>query len=361
MRDPERATSGESNRPWLIYGATGYTGRLAAEHALERGLPPIVAGRYGGRVEALAAQTGLEGRTFALDDPAAIAAGIRGVTAVLHVAGPFSATSRPMADACIAERIHYVDVTGEIAVFEALALRDAEAKAAGVMLLPGAGFDVVPSDCLAVHVARRLPGARRLRISIGGDLGVSRGTARTMIEAAAHGTRVRRGGELVELDRPPRAQADVGAGARPTSGVGWGDVATAWRSTGIPDIEVLFEATPRLTRAAGLPRALRRVLAIGGVRRFLQRRIDRRLPAGPSPARRARARAVIVAEAWDERDAHVASRLETPEAYALTARTSVAIACRAAAGEAEPGFRTPASAFGADFILDFPATRREDL
>jgi len=348
-------------KPFLIYGATGYTGKLAAGHARERGLSPVLAGRDEGRLAKVAELLGLERRVFGLDDPDRVREGIRGVAAVLHVAGPFSATSRPMADACIAAGIHYVDVTGEIEVFEALAARHDEAGSAGVMLLPGAGFDVVPSDCLAAHVAARLPGARRLRISIGGDLGVSRGTAKTMVEGAAHGTRVRRGGRIVELVRPPRASADFGAGPRETIGVGWGDVATAWRTTGIPDIEVHFEATPRLARAAAMPRLVRRLLAVGAVRRFVQRRIDRRLPPGPTPERRARSRVVLVAEAWDDRGARVASRLETPEAYTLTAATAIEIVRRAASGAVRPGFRTPASACGADFVLSFPGTSREDL
>jgi len=176
-------------------------------------------------------------------DPARVLAALRELSAATGVNGMVGG--------------QYVDVTGEIEVFEAVAARDGEARAAGVLLLSGAGFDVVPSDCLAAHVARRLPDATRLRISIGGDLGVSRGTAKTMLEGASRGTRVRRAGAIVELARAPRATADFGDGPRPTIGVGWGDVATAWRSTGIPDIEVYFEATPRLARAASMPRSAR--------------------------------------------------------------------------------------------------------
>jgi short subunit dehydrogenase-like uncharacterized protein len=169
--------------PILLYGATGYTGQLAAEHAVARGLRPILAARNADKLQPLAQRLGLEARGFDLTSPAAIQDGIKGASVVLHMAGPFSATSRPMADACLANGIHYLDITGEIAVFEALFARDAESRAAGVMLLPGAGFDVVPSDCLAAHVKGRLPGATRLRLSIGGLGRVSRGTAKTMLES----------------------------------------------------------------------------------------------------------------------------------------------------------------------------------
>src|SRR3954469_11091929 len=183
---------GESMSTLLIYGANGYTGTLIAREALARGLRPLLAGRNAAALATLGNELGLEQRVFALDDPSAVAGGLRGVRGVLHCAGPFAHTSRPMADACLRSRVHYLDITGEAAVFEALAARDAEARAAGVMLLPGAGFDVVPSDCLAAHVRRRLPAARRRALGFQGMVRVSRGTATTMAENLGGGGLVRR-------------------------------------------------------------------------------------------------------------------------------------------------------------------------
>ena len=113
----------------LIYGATGYTGKLIAKAASDAGARPILAGRNLEKVKRVAEPLGLAARAFDLADPAGIDAGIKDVAVVLCVAGPFSATSRPMADACLRNRVHYLDITGEIEVFEALAARDAEAKA----------------------------------------------------------------------------------------------------------------------------------------------------------------------------------------------------------------------------------------
>lgn len=345
----------------LIYGATGYTGRLAAEQAVARGLRPVLAGRNPESVREFARNLGLESRAFPLDDPDAVRDGITGMAAVLHAAGPFSATARPMVEACLAVGVHYIDVTGEIDVFEALAARDGEARARGIMLLPGAGFDVVPSDCLAAHVAARCPGAARLRLSIGGFGGFSRGTAKTMLESVAFGTRVRRNGQLVELDRTPRASADFGSGEQATVGLGWGDVATAWRSTGIPDIEVFFQAAPELERAAAMPRFVKRLLATGPSQRLLKRLIETRLPPGPTREQRERGRSLFLAEAWDRAGTRVASLMQTPEAYKLTAMTLVEIARRAASGDAPPGYGTPSTAYGADFILGFKGVTRTDL
>ena len=149
----------------LVYGAYGYTGELAAREAVRRGLAPILAGRDAARVGALAAVLGCESRSFPLDDAAALARGLAGAGAVLHCAGPFSRTSRPMVDACLAARAHYLDITGEIAVFEAIFRRDEEARRAGVALVPGVGFDVVPSDALAAELSRELPDAVSLELA----------------------------------------------------------------------------------------------------------------------------------------------------------------------------------------------------
>ena len=172
---------------FLIYGATGYTGRLCAEHAVERELRPVLAGRSPDKLRALAEDLGLEWRVFGL---APSPTELQGITAVLHAAGPFSATAGPMAAACIEAGVHYCDITGEIDVFEALAAWSARAQNAEVMLLPGAGFDVVHSDCLAAHVAALQPGAVRLRLSIGGLSKASRGTMKTMLEGIGTGVRV---------------------------------------------------------------------------------------------------------------------------------------------------------------------------
>lgn len=349
---------------FLIYGATGYTGRLATEHAVSRGLAPVLAGRDAEKVRALAESFGLAWRAFPLDDASAVRNGIAAVKAVLHVAGPFSATARPMAEACLAGGVHYVDVTGEIDVFEALAARDGEAKARGVALLPGAGFDVVPSDCLATHVARRLPSATRLKLSIGGFGGLegaSRGTAKTMLEAAGLGTRARRDGRIVELDAAPLGEADFGEGPRPTVGVSWGDVSTAFRSTGLKHIDVAFEATPAMRQAAGAPKLVRRLFGAAFSQRVLKRLIDARMPPGPTPEQRAKGRTVIVAEVLDDAGRYAGGRLTTPEAYTLTARTAVEIARRAAGGDVAAGYQTPATAFGPDFILSFEGVERKDF
>src|SRR3954447_12065902 len=177
----------------------------------------------------------------------------------------------------------------------------------------------------------------------------------------ARGRRVRRGGRIVELQDTPRATADFGDGRKPTIAVSWGDIATAWHSTQIPSIEVFFEASPQLQQAARLPSVVRRLLATGFAQRLIKNQIDRRMPPGPTPKQRSRGKAVLIAEAWDAAGGGVGSRLQTPEAYTLTAQTAVEIARRAASVGASPGYQTPSTAFSADFVLQFDGVTRSDL
>jgi short subunit dehydrogenase-like uncharacterized protein len=344
----------------LIYGATGYTGKLIAKMAADQGAQPILAGRDLEKVQIIAKPLGFASRVFDLSDRGRIDAGIKDVAVVLCVAGPFSATSKPMADACLRNRIHYLDITGEIDVFEALAARDAEAKAQGVTLLPGVGFDVVPSDCLAAHLKRRLPDASDLKLYLSLGANMSRGTAKTMIEAVAAGTRLRRNGRLVARSRAEEGSCDFGRGEKLTVQVSWGDVSTAYHSTGFPNIEVQFEASPAIRRMTQTPAFIKSFLGLGFMQSLLKAQVDR-MPEGPSEAARRQGQAVLVGEAANSEGQTVLSRLRTPEGYGLTALTAFDAAKRVAAGEVATGFQTPSRVFGPDYILSFDGVMRDDL
>jgi short subunit dehydrogenase-like uncharacterized protein len=346
--------------PYLIYGATGYTGALTARLAVERGERPVLGGRNEQALAAIAGELKLPCRAARLDDPQTLDGALQGMKAVLHCAGPFSATSRPMADACLRTKTHYLDITGEVAVFEALHARSAEARAAGVMLLPGAGFDVVPSDCLAAHLKRRLPTARRLVLGFQPTSRYSRGTAMTMLENIGRGGLVRRSGVLTPVPAAWKTRViDFGRGPRTAMTIPWGDVSTAYHSTGIPDIEVYMSAPLSLRVASRAMRLFGPLLGAAPAQALLKRRIRSR-PEGPSDEERARGGSWLWGEAKDDEGRTAVTRLAGPEAYTLTALTSLLIVGKVLAGEARPGFQTPSTAYGPDLILEVAGVARYD-
>jgi short subunit dehydrogenase-like uncharacterized protein len=345
----------------LIYGANGYTAELITARALNDGARPILAGRTPDRIAPLAQRHGLPMRAFALDDAAVAARSLDGVGVVLNCAGPFSRTAQAMAQACLGAKAHYLDITGEVEVFEALMKLDAQGQKQGVMLMPGTGFDVVPSDCLAAHLKRRLPDATSLTLAFQAIGQPSHGTAKTMAENLHKGGYIRRGGKLQAV--PPvwaTRQIDFGSGPVSTMGVPWGDVATAWFSTAIPDIDVFMAMPPAAIMGARLTRYAGALLGSSLVQKLLRKAIEA-APAGPDAAQRARGAAHLWGEVRNAAGQTASSRLHTVDGYALTAMTAWDIAKRAAAGGARAGFQTPSLLFGADYILGFEGSRREDL
>jgi short subunit dehydrogenase-like uncharacterized protein len=344
--------------PLLLYGATGYTASLILEEAARVGLSPMLAGRDATRVGRVAEQWRLEARSAALADAAALARMLRGVKVLLNAAGPFADTAPPLLEACLRAGVHYLDISGEVAALEAAAQRHPTARHQGVMLLPAVGFDVVPSDCLCVGVARALPNTRTLRIGISGLSLLSRGSARTLSRELGAATRVRRGGALVEV--PPGSlnhRFELEDGARAFTAVTWGDLVTAHHSTGVANIETYFEATPTVSTTVQASRYFGPMFRLPLLRSIVEQQAER-WTVDPSAAERSARRVQIVVEGETASGQRHSLRVTTPEAYTLTARTSVAIARRVLAGDFEAGFQTPARLFGSDFIWQFAGVTR---
>jgi saccharopine dehydrogenase (NAD+, L-lysine-forming) len=336
---------------WMIYGAYGYTGRLVAALATERGELPVLAGRDKRRLRDLGELFQLEHRVFDLSDPVATRRGLDGIDAVAHCAGPFSATAAPMVDACLAGHTHYLDITGEIDVFEAVLARHDEARDAGISLLPGSGFDVVPSDCLAAMLAAALPEAVRLELAIKMGGGVSPGTAKTAMESLGTAGRARIDGVIgpIPADRR-RRQVTFADGKATVFAIAWGDVSTAYHSTGIGDI-VVYAALPAAVGAITGVAQLAGPAARSGLVQGMLKRLVSRLP-GPS----AKARSEGIGQLWgqvtDRNGKRLQGTITTLNGYDLTADSVVRIAQLASAGKVEPGALTPSQAFGADFVRE---------
>lgn len=346
---------------FMLYGSYGFLGDVIAHLAVNSGLRPILAGRDDDKLERQATELGLEYRGFSLDNPAAIDQAFKNISVVLNCAGPYMYTYKPMVEACLRNKAHYLDLTGEIPVYESLAAMDATARSHGVMLLPGVGFDVVPTDCLAMHLKRRLPSATKLTLAFQsiGPAGMPPGTQRTMIELIPFGDLVRRGGSLVVPERKVVTRAiDLGHGLVKATRITWGDVFTAFYSTGIPNIEDYIVLSDGLRRQMTLIKYLRPIFKSTMVRDHLKREVKK----GPTADARNQTITHVWGEVVDDQQQKAVSRLHGPEAGTTwTSQIALAAVQKALAGNAPAGFQTPAMAYGADFVLESKDVVREDI
>ena len=358
----------------LIYGANGYTGRLVVEECVRRGIRPILAGRQRAVLEPLALAYGLDVRVSALtaahsagprptphgtlpaSPSAELLAILEGITVVLHCAGPFVHTSAIMVQACLAAGAHYLDITGEISVFEACRQQDLAARQRGTVVLPGVGFDVVPTDCLAMRLAEALPGGSLLELAFAGGGGVSRGTLKTMLLNGSGGA-IRREGTIVPVPTAWRTRT-IPFHDRPRTAVTipWGDVSTAQWSTRIPTIHT-YIALPTAARIGmRLQSVAQPLLHLPGLRRFLERQIDRRV-AGPDAVARSRATMQLWGRVTHPDGRDIEGTAVTPEGYRFTALAAVESARRLLSTPPAPGYHTPATAFGSHFLESLPECR----
>jgi short subunit dehydrogenase-like uncharacterized protein len=344
---------------WLVYGANGYTGELIAREAVRRGLRPVLAGRSRAPLEKLARELGLEYRAFALDEPGLLRRSIADARLVLHCAGPFSATARPMMEACIHAGAHYLDITGEIDVFELAQSLGESARAAGVVLCPGVGFDVVPTDSVALALLEALPGATHLALGFDSKMSPSRGTARTMVEGLAQGGRVRRDGRIVRVPLGYRdRRIDFGNGEKLATTIPWGDVSTAYHTTGIPNVETYVPISP--ARLAQLRRLnwVRPLLGLGIVQNALKRRIAKQ-PPGPDERERERTPTWVWGEVRDARGETRTARLVVANGYTVTVHAALGIVERLLSdAPAAGGATTPARLVGRRFVETLPGSGR---
>jgi short subunit dehydrogenase-like uncharacterized protein len=331
----------------LIYGATGYVGSLLVAAAAERQIDAVVAGRSESVVE-VAAAAGMEPRVGDVDNIV-----VDDVDVVVNAAGPFAHTAASLARRCVESGVHYVDLAGEAAEFEAVHAVHDSAVAAGVTLMPGVGFGVVPTDCLALHLKRRVPEGVSIDIGFATTGGVSGGTLRTL--AAGFGDRGGVPGELLRT-----RQIDFKSGSKRCIENPWrGDLFTTPLSTGIDAV----------TTWISLPRPLAWSMAAAHRRgdpvrpplpgRVL-RQIASRAPAGPSAKKLARGHAEVWAQITDPSGAVSVSSLTTPDAYVHSIDAALESARRLAVGSPTAGFRTPAQEFGADFVTELPDVVRTD-
>ncbi len=311
----------------MIYGATGYTGRMAAKHAKTLGLNLVLAGRNAERLASLAAELDAPYRVFTAE-----AAQLEGIDVLLNFAGPFAQTAGPLMRACIANGTDYLDITAEINVYRLAEQLGAEAD---VMLLPGVGWDVVPTDCLAMHVASRVQQPQSIKIALQVPGAMSRGSALSVSEILGAGVMARIEGELVATPDAQPQHLDFGDGLALCAPLSFGDLVTAWHSSAIPNISMFVHITGEAFPEGDLSL----------------------LPDGPTQAQRDAHRARAVAEVTGLDGSVARSVIETVNGYSYTPLAALEAARRVLGGERRAGFETPAKLFGVGFAQTIAGTQ----
>ena len=346
-----------NSNSFLLYGANGYTGELIAKYAAQYGLNPILAGRREDAIKPLADQLNLPYKIFDLTNTTELIAALREVKVVVHAAGPFADTARQMIDACLQTGTHYLDINGDISVFEQIKTLNAAAKEKNIMLLPGVGFDVVPTDCMALHLKNKLPDATHLKLafaSIGG--GVSHGTAMTIVNKLGQGGAARENGRIVKKPLGEKGMwVDFGPKKLFVMSIPWGDVSTAYFTTGIPDIEAYTAIKPAAYKLMKFQKLFNWLLRLEGVKNIIRKKIKKR-PAGPNDVMRSKAKSLVWGEARNANGQIVSDHFTCADGYTLTVLSSLIIAKKVLEGNFKTGYQTPAACYGEDLIMEIPGT-----
>lgn len=343
----------------MIYGAYGYAGELMVREAVARGLRPVIAGRDAGKLAPVAKDMNLEYRAFGVQD---IGDGLQGVGLLLNCAGPFSATAEPLVRACLAQQVHYLDITGEIAVFEKCHAMDADARRQNVIVMPGVGTDIVPTDCLAAMLKEKLPTATRLDLALSFGTSPSIGTVKTMIESLGKGGLIRENNALKRVSNAFRIRK-IPFQNRPqwAMTIPWGDVFTSGISTGVPDGAVYMAMPKPGIYMARLANPVKGILNTRFGQKAAKSLVDFFLKKGPD----GQALETERGQFWGEAEAPNGNRMEmtmsTPNVYALTATVGIRIAQHCLNYTGPGGYYTPSMLLGGDFIRSIPGIEIREL
>lgn len=339
------------NTSFVLYGATGYTGRLLLKEALLQGLRPLIAGRNESKLIQLSKEFQVEYKTASLNDPASLDVLLAGHTLVLHAAGPFEITANPMWEACVRNGVHYLDITGEITVFEQAKARDQQARQAGIMLMPGVGFDVVPTDCVAAKLKEELPDAHTLELAfVGLGGGLSHGTATTMVRHLGEGGLVRRNEKIIPSPIGAFHQTiQFQHKAFHVGSIPWGDVSTAYHTTGIPNITTFTGMKPSAIRLLKWQGIFNPILRMGWIKRMLQRKIDQSV-TGPTDDQLIQGRTWVWGRVTNLSGAQREMKVQVGNGYRVTAVAGIHIAKRVLEGDVKTGYQTPAGCYGTSLL-----------
>lgn len=343
---------------FLLYGANGYTGKLISKLAASYNLRPILAGRTEANIKPIANELDLPYHIVDLNDKVQLENALSGVKLVLHAAGPYAYTAKQMVEACLKTNTHYIDINGDIAVFEMLKTYDAVAKEKNIMIMPGVGFDVVPTDCIGLKLKNQMPDATHLKLafaSVGG--GLSHGTAITMAGKMGEGGAVRENGEIVKKPLGQKGMwVNFGDKKLFVMTIPWGDISTAFTTTGIPNIETYTGMAPKIYRMLKLQWAFNWLLRTEFIRNIIRKKIKAK-PAGPNDEQRKNSSSMVWGQVSNTSGKTATAAISCLDGYTLTAHSSLIITQKILAENFKPGYHTPAGCYGANLVMEIPGTK----
>jgi len=317
----------------LIYGATGYTGTLIAHEAARRGLEFEIAGRSEAKLATLAAELNVAYHVFPVDSIEGWKKSLKSKTALLNIAGPFSETADQAMKAAIQFQVHYIDITAEIDIYRLAETKDAQAKAAGIMLLSGAGL-FSTYDPLVVHTARRVEDPVSLRVAFKYSGGFTPGSVASASNIINAGILMRKNGVLESFPEAKPAAFDFGNGPEDASPLPLGGVVISYKSTGIQNIEEYF------------------LMAQAAISLDAEAKTDSQESEGISK---------IVAEVTGANGTVVRTIAEMPGGYMPTVLSAIEITSRVIHGDYKAGFQSPASAYGEELLDTLTSVKVTDL
>lgn len=349
-----------SEKKFLLYGCTGYSGKLIAQECRRQGLEPVLAGRSHDKVKTIAEQSGCQYRVFDLEQPELVKESIKDCFLVFNAAGPFTQTCMPLLKACLQQGVHNLSLVGEIPLLESLYGYDSQAKKAGITLAVGLGYDVIPTDCLANVLKQELPDASHLSITMQGASDMSPGSTKEMIEQLGEQPFwQRKNGQLIQGKSQTRA-IDIGLGETFTMSIAWGDIASAYHSTAIPNIEVYAALSRGEWLVMQMISAFKPVIRIKRIQGYINRLIDR-FVAGPDTETLEQTPVYFLAEARNAQGKTVRAKLKTASGYKLTYLGAVYAIKHVLENPVRTGYQTPAQLMGSRSIEKLPGSSRIEL
>ena len=255
----------------------------------------------------------------------------------------------------------HIDITGEIEVFRYCKSLHQDALNAGVIFCPGVGFDVIPTDCIAMALNEVLPNADELILGFESTAKkMSPGTMATSIESLGFGGKIRKDGKIKKVPLAYRsAELNFGNGRKNMATIPWGDVATAYYSTKIPNISVYIPMEKKQIKSMKRYNFFSFLLRTKFVINFLKNRVKAKIK-GPSSDERSESKMYVWGRIKKDHKVYE-GKLITKNGYEVTADGSLEVINFVQNNEINPGYYTPSLLCGKSLIEVLPGSSKINI